>query len=368
MKKICLATYVRSPNYGAALQLYATYKALSELGCDVTIMNYQNPFESDKLSLRYLFSHVGFKEKARQYISSYIFGVKQNAKRNFEPFYQKMKYSARIVSIDEIGNLGDFDVFCVGSDQVWNPRITDGFDDVFILNSSIPRRKISYASSMGSCDIEGYPEEKFIESIKQFSSISVREKIACDFLSEKIQKPIKQVVDPTFLLSSDDWNQVINKINSKKVCNGKYVLVYALGGYFEKNRLLANKVAKKIGAKVVAITLSNRPKKVDKIVNNATPIDFVRIIRDASFVVTNSFHGTCFSLIMGTPFYSVRFGDNPARAEELLAAYGLQERLFREGDKIKPIHLKNNDLVAVKKKIDENARDAKEWLENAIYG
>lgn len=367
MKRVCLVTYTRSPNYGAALQLFATYEALRKIECDVSVINYQNAFEFERTGFKYLFSNVSLKEKMREYISSYVFSVKRNSHRNFDEFYECMKYTDSLESIDKVRGLGDFDLFCVGSDQVWNPKITDGFDDVFILNSRDIAKKISFASSMGSCDMGNYPAGSFIEALNEFDYISVREKVALEYLQSRVSRPIKQVVDPTFVIGKHGWNEYIDIAVDDKRDNERYVLIYALGGYFEESRLLAKQIAKVLGAKVYAITLSNRKKGVDRIITDATPLDFIRYIREASFVVTNSFHGTCFSMIMNTPFYSIRFGDNPARSEELLATYNIQNRLFKKNDKLNSTLLENNDLLNVQPLIEQNACDSLEWLRKAVY-
>lgn len=366
--KVCLITYTRSPNYGAALQLYATYKSLIKLNCDVSVLCYQNRFESEKSGLKFLLSdNVGVKDKIREYVASYLFGVKRNSRRNFNDFYNEMKHTSPIKSVEELSKFEEFDVFCVGSDQVWNPKITGGFDDVFILNSKLNKKKISFSSSMGSVDFSGYSTESFINSLKEYDHISVREEIAYEYLNSRIPNQITKVVDPTLLLGRDAWNEEIMKKTRGINISDKYVLVYALGGLFEKNRQIASEIAQKIGAKVVAITLSNRPKKVDKIITNATPIDFVQLIRDASFVVTNSFHGTCFSMMMQTPFYSVRFGNNPARAEELLKTYNLDNRLLKENEPINYDLLSKDDLIDAKVNLENNVQKSLTWLKESVY-
>ena len=98
------------------------------------------------------------------------------------------------------------------------------------------------------------------------------------------------VVDPTFLFDKDDWMNFWSYKKERPISD-KYVLIYALGGYFNECNTLARQIANKIGAKVVAITLSTRKKNVDEILTNVTPELFVHYIANASFVVTNSFHG-----------------------------------------------------------------------------
>ena len=367
MKKVCLITYTGSPNYGAALQLFATYRVLQDMGCDVSVINYQNQFESEKSGLRYLFSNVGIKEKAREYISSYIFGVKKNAHHNFDDFYKQMKYTPCIHSIDEIKTIGEFDIWCVGSDQVWNPVITNGFDDVFTLNKRLNSKKISYASSMGSCELSNFSDKTFLQSLEQFDYISVRENVALAYLQNRINRPIKKVIDPTFLLGKSGWQECIDANMHTHIPKEKYVLIYALGGDFDKNKNVAISIAKRIDAKVYAITLSNRNKGVDRIITDASPYDFVSYIQNASFVVTNSFHGTCFSLMMGTPFISIRFGANPARAEELLSYCKLEHRLIQSSDMEQIDVLGNEDILEAQSIIAPFAEESREWLKRAVY-
>ena len=100
--------------------------------------------------------------------------------------------------------------------------------------------------------------------------------------------------------------------------------------------------------------------------NHETPLEFVNYIKNAAFVVTNSFHGTCFSIIYGTPFYSVRYGDNPARAEELLEKYHLSDRLYREGNPIDDNLMSNDDIYLARLKLEEDATASEKWLEGAL--
>ena len=260
-KKICLITYCNSYNYGAALQLYATYKKLECMGYDVTVLNYQNKYEASQQSYKFLLINTDIKEKAKYLIATYLFHTRSNSKKNFSGFYKGLKYTTPISDIAEVKNMKQFDVFCVGSDQVWNPRITNGFDEVFTLNGKLPR-KISYASSMGSLQFDGFSEKELISRLADFDSISVREKGAYQYLAQRLpDKAVEQVVDPTILYGREGWDKSICEANVKPPLPAKYVLVYALGGCFESLNSLAHKIAAKLGTKVAAITLSNRPKR-----------------------------------------------------------------------------------------------------------
>lgn len=369
MNNICLITYSKSANYGAALQLFATYEFLLENGYNVNVLDYQNSFETPVSFMGFLTSSSSIKEKLRFLISSYIFSVKRNSEKNFGELYQKLNYSVKVTNRIELQEMSQqYDVFCVGSDQVWNPKITNGFDDIFLLNAQLPK-KISYASSMGSIDFTGYDENKLICSLREFDYISVREKKALDYLCEKhLNINIAQVVDPTFLLGKDGWNNVLKKYGCKHKIKNKYVLVYALGGNHEQCNSIAHKIAKIIKAEVVTISLSCRPKKVDKLITNANPFDFVSLIKNASFVVTNSFHGTCFSFMFEVPFYSIKFENNPIRAVELLEHYGLGNRIFDDQSCIESWAFSNDDLVVSKNAMANDVHSSATWFLEAING
>ncbi|MFA9464607.1 MAG: polysaccharide pyruvyl transferase family protein [Velocimicrobium sp.] len=367
-KKMCLVTYSNSPNYGAALQLFATYKAFEKLNCDVVVLNYENNYEASHNSLQFLFVKKPIKDKIRWLLASFFFGGAKNSKRNFSEFYSKMNYTKKISSAEELFNIEGIDAFCVGSDQVWNPQITNGFDDVFCLRNNFITHKFSYASSMGSANFNDYDTEKFITAMKGFEKISVREEIAAEFVRENISEQVRKVVDPTLLFDSEQWKKIINLSIEKNPIKEKYVLIYALGGLFKESNRIAHEIAERIGAKVAAITLSNRPKGVDYLLNHTTPEEFVQYISNASFVVTNSFHGTCFSIIFGTPFYSIRFNDNPTRAEELLRKYNLQHRMICKGDSLDIAALQINDIYNANMLIKQDSYDSILWLGDAVYG
>ena len=365
-KKVCLITYCHSPNYGAALQLYATYKAIELVGGNPIVLNYDNLHEKSQTNLSYkLFSEKNIKDFFKLLISGYIFRSKINGVKNFEKIYNELNYSKKIESVSELTSFNDVDVFCVGSDQVWNPQITGDYDDVFFLNSdNLAQKRISYASSMGSLN---YPtnDTYVYKALSKFSYISVREGIASDYLSHLLEKNVRTVVDPTLLFDCEEWLQFAR---SSSFCglNEKYVLVYALGGKSETLIKVAKRVAKKIGSKVALITLSTRPRGVDYQICNASPLDFVNLFSKAEFIITNSFHGTCFSINLKKPFLSIYYDANPGRAKDLLTKYELENRFVKTDSDIDDVFFITKDIENANRLIREDANNARVWLERAI--
>ncbi|SFH62477.1 Polysaccharide pyruvyl transferase [Lachnospiraceae bacterium NLAE-zl-G231] len=363
-KKVWLITYVGSANYGAALQLFATYKALEKIGCDVAIVNYENKYEVKQKSLKYLLTNVRLKQKIVWLISSFVFDVRKNSINNFSEFYKSMTYTRKIYKVNEM--IGKADIYCVGSDQVWNPKITHGFDEVFCLANDDLHKKISFASSMGSAEFGLYDTSILKTHLRNFDALSVREQVAANYIKENITNKVVTVVDPTFLFDKDDWMNFWSYKKERPISD-KYVLIYALGGYFNECNTLARQIANKIGAKVVAITLSTRKKNVDEILTNVTPELFVHYIANASFVVTNSFHGTCFSINLGIPFYSIKYAKNPFRASELLEKCGLKKRFYCGKNQIEDCMFKNDDILDAQIYLKEESAKSMKWLRNAIY-
>lgn len=364
-KTIYLITYSKSANYGAALQLYANYKYLEKLGFEVKVVDYQNPYENSQKGIKFLFSNSSVMQKVRWFISSYFFGVMRNSRMNFDSFYNLMNYTDHVKSVEELQDKAD--IYCVGSDQVWNPLITNGFDSVFTLDYPLSGKKISYASSMGSLNFANYDTNCFHEALKAFDLLSVREQKAADYIREMQLNTVEIVLDPTLLFGRDEWLKICENEIQRPI-KGKYVLVYSLAGKSAECGQIANKVAQYIGAEVVNITLSNRKKGIGKDVTNVTPLMFVNYIANASFVVTNSFHGTCFSINMGTPFCSVRFSENPGRAIELLSKFNLLHRLISANDDfiVSEQMVDNLDLISLKSCLAAEIDKSKRWLSNAV--
>ena len=361
MKRIGIITYTKSPNYGAALQLFATYHAFRKINVFPEVVNYTNEFEGNQQSIPYLIRNGHIKDALRIAVAGYIFQSKKLGKDNFEEFYQEMKYSMPIKNIDDIERLS-YDIYCIGSDQVWNPKITNGYDDVFFLNTDSKINKISYASSFGN--LSNVTDSVFVaEALKSFNRISVREKNAEEFLRSVGINNVKTVVDPTLLFDEQEWACFCKK---EYLDYDNYLLIYAIGGEFNRLLNVASPLAERYNLKTMALTLSTRKKKVDYIVNTADPLDFVALIRNAKFVVTNSFHGLCFSVINKTPFLSVKYRPNPDRAENLLSRYNLMHRFYDDGNIIEDGIIESYDLLKSEEILSKDREESWQWLNEAI--
>lgn len=322
-KKIGIITFHRAANFGAMLQSFALKKSLQELGGDRTeIIDYRASsieklykyhwdycFKDITLSFRSIKNVVG----RLGYIS-----ILKKRLQNFRKFEKKyLSPSPKPYT--------DYDVIVFGSDQIWNVGITQNDDIYFGYIGTDKVKKVAYAGSLGHGDIDAFKSK--VRLLKTFSAIGVRElQLISVFLELGIDSFL--CLDPTFLLTSDKWLKYLGlpQITKKRE---KILLVYCIR---DKERVLkaARPIAAKLGLNLVILE-SSETIDVHGISKKATyygPKEFVRCFNDADFVVTDSFHGTVFSILFHKTFVSCRLGDGrDGRAESLLSQIGLITRL-----------------------------------------
>ncbi|WP_273212133.1 polysaccharide pyruvyl transferase family protein [Runella zeae] len=323
--KIGILTFHSAHNYGAVLQAYATKEFLKGLGYDANIIDYRPGYIKDEYEVKYTFKGNLIKLPLR-FIKYFI--LRHSRKRRFNKFEIFINDILNPVS-SELSIPADLDVYVVGSDQIWNPKITKGFDRVFFVDFNFQKRNkvyISYAASMETSNLTSKESKFLAESLNRFDSISVREYELLKLLQPLINKEIYKVLDPTFLLTANRWKELA-KIKRN---DSKYVLVYQVR---EDSRTIkiAKQIASQLEAKIVQlvawVSLSNF---VDSTVaHDASPEEFLGYIKNAECVVTTSFHGTAFSVIFQKNFYYVALKDGKnTRASSLLNSINLENRMI----------------------------------------
>ena len=306
--RIAIVTFHSSQNYGAVLQCYALQTVLIEMGHDIEII--------DRLFDKFNIPSYRFKRVKKVIFPNY-----------FERFREKfLKLSEHINSQQDLYDIQNrYDVIITGSDQIWNPQLTNGFHDVYFCDFCFPKGKsrfIAYAPSMEISRLSTQEAEYLTRVLNCFDALSVRESSLIPILQPLVSQPIQQVLDPTLLLDATAWNPLIGKCPE----NRPYVVLYQV----RENpavRMKAFEIAQSIGGIVVELTARIDCHYSTKY-QTASPADFVTYIRYATYVVTTSFHGTAFSLIFNRPFYTFSLGDNfDSRSASLLESVNLTERL-----------------------------------------
>lgn len=322
-KKIAISTFHSAHNYGAVLQTYALYKTLENMGCEVYLLDYspQKIIKSYTLLPRAC-DYGDIISYSKSWVSLLLdFKRRYNRYKRFNLFLKK-----HFTSFPD--NETEIDFIVVGSDQIWNPEITDGLDEnYFGIHKNIKAIKVfSYAASMGILSLDQKDEKKFISLLSNISNIGVREEALALYIKALTGKDAIINVDPTLLLNRNEWQMGMkNKIVERK----KYLLIYEVKEHLQTSKI-AKEIANELDLDIITLTAKTSYKIGSDCLTDSSPEDFLSLFEGADFIITTSFHGTVFSIINQKNFFTLAFGnDIDLRAKNLLSQVGLTERLIK---------------------------------------
>ncbi len=315
-----IVTFQETNNYGANLQNYALQQAVKQLGGEPETIDYRS---------RYIGRPYGLAHLKNKGLGAYLFGVVgylvyalrgKKTKR----FRRQIAYSPK-VKRQGLAQMNDrYDCFLTGSDQVFNHKLT-GMDGTYMLDFVNDKSKChSYAASLGLAELAPEVQDQYREWLCGFNTLTVREQTAADVLTAALEREVTVVSDPCFLLERADWEKAVVAPKVKK----PYVFVYELA--MSKDVVaLAQKIAKANGLKIVFAPFPMGKAARGSWRLGAGPGEILGLIRDAEYVVTDSFHGTLFSILFNKPFYT-RIAEKKigSRISDLLAKCGLEDRLL----------------------------------------
>lgn len=368
--KAGIITYHNVINYGAALQALALQHTLEKKGVEAQIINYT---PKDVFDVYRSFSAKRFCRACKKSVLLALKDVASNVKnyrllsgkrRDFARFGQRYyHYSGKACADFEKlkTQLPDYDVCFTGSDQVWNPEITRGFDPAYLLDFGRESMvRASYAASIGKSSFSEEEQKELASYLQRMDSISVREKTAATALRPVTDKPVEVVLDPTLLLSQKEW-QTLFSLNEKK---GGYILSYAL--YFDPRlNALADKLSKEKNLPVVHFSKKNLFGNGEQRVPFADPKKFVELFAGADYVVTNSFHGTAFAVNFSKNFVSFVGNSRSSRITDLLDTLGIPERAaVRYTQDL--LQLDDIDYVSVQEKLDAEREKSLAYIKNVL--
>ena len=324
--KVGIITFHRAINYGAVLQTYALKRKIDELGNNTKVIDYINLKEekSSKIiktnSLKSLIGSLIKLKFSRQKNKKFII-----FRKKYLDLTPEIKNKDRIKDLDKV-----FDLFFTGSDQVWNYNITGG-DMTYLLDFASDDKKNSYAASFGVTEIDKKYEKKYKNLLEKFSNISVREEMGKRIVNKLCNKEVYTVLDTTFLLEDIEWKKI-----AKSYKEDKYVLIYLLT-YSEQIYQLAEKLSMDFGLKIIVIAVDIKTFKFNrkyKYYLSAGPEEFLGLFMNAEYVITNSFHGTVFSLIFNKKLIVDYLSDKGKniRLENILKLFNLEDRVLRKNN------------------------------------
>lgn len=367
-KKVGIITQHRVVNYGSVLQTYALQEKIEELGYDCEVIDYY-PERFTPLGMLKRIKNKG--EKFRKsflirtaariiIIPSYII--------RFHMFFtfldNRIGMTSKTYRSEEELKMEKFnyDIFCTGSDQVWNYGWNEKIEySYYLAFAPESARKISYAASFGKSKLDSVEIDETRRLLKRYDAISLREISGVKIVEGLGIKNSVNVLDPTLLLNGKEWRRV----SSGKYRKDKYILVYNLNRN-PKIDSYAKGLSNQMGLEVRYLSYQlHEFYKNGKMFCNPRVEDFLALIDSAQYVITDSFHATAFSLNFNKEFVIVYPGKYSTRLQSILEILGLTDRVAKD-EKDMSIVKSRIDYDRVNKILDAERIKSLNWLASAM--
>lgn len=384
-KKVGIVSCYFKHNYGSMLQAYATQKILDNMEIPNETINIDENIDfangkkkyymSQLTNIPFIKSKLGmiklkFDKKINKDLGNNI-QIRDNKYKEFEKNFKLTKpYKTYKELSEQCVNYSDV---IVGSDQLWLP--VNVVADYYTLNW-VPDNvnKISYATSFGVSTVPDKYKNDYKKFLNRINYLSTREEAGVKLVEQLSDNKATLVCDPTLLLNKEEWMDIQKE---EPIMKEKYILCYFLGSNIE-HRKFAERLKEKTGCKIVSLNHADEYVKYsDKFCDYAPydigPAEWINLIRNAEYVCTDSFHGTVFSLINNTKFFTFERYSNKnskvstnSRIYSLLGIVDLKERILSGTENINDVIKMQIDFDNVNKKLDEFRQNSKEFLKNSL--
>ena len=337
MGSVGTLTFHHVGNYGAILQAYALQQTLVDMGHDVEVIDYQpNWANGSEGSL--------FRRMGRPVIrgARKILGVTgEERQRRTEQFRHENLRLSSTRYLDRVTLHREppvYDAYITGSDQVWNPKIQRNDSSYFLTFAPPGKKRISYAASFGISSLPDRFVSEYRDWLGQLHCVSTREFEGKRIIEQISGRDAQVTLDPTLLLDGEQWSQIAAPYVHKR----PYILYYCIWGdrlMTSSSIRIARQVSTLTGWDIISVGGRPEMKLVlwRNCVPNAGPSEFVGLFQNASFVVTDSFHGTAFAINYERPFAVIANLSLPpeqarsSRITTLLKMLGIENRLVPAG-------------------------------------
>lgn len=314
MKKIGIITINDNNNIGNRLQNYAIQFVLKKMNLlSITLKNERYSNTKNKYILRIIKNFLKF--------STYS---KSEKRRNcFKNFNNNINFSKK--KINAFSKLKKYDYIITGSDQVWNPNF-GRLREVDLLEIVEPKKRVSFSASFGISKLPEQYNEKLKNSLKDYKAISVREDAGKKIIQDVVGRTdVEVLVDPTMLLSAEEWDKVSKKPEQLKT--DKFILNYFLGELSEERKKEIQRIADENNCEVINILDKNSP------FYETGPSEFLYLEKNAFLICTDSFHSSVFAILYSRPFIVFDREDRHekmnSRLETLLSKFKLENRWYK---------------------------------------
>ena len=352
-----IITFHCSYNYGSVLQAYALQEYISGLGFNVFVINYKDVRDFSQYEL---FRISSYKKSPKSLISDIVFlGKHIKRKNSFEQFIcNNLRLTEKVYTdVQKMTDLNDYiDIFVCGSDQIWNLDCTDGINPAFFLSFAREDKiKIAYAPSLAHSSFRNDYREELKEYLDRIDYISVREPSTVDYIESIIQRIIPSVVDPTLLVDEEIYDKVLLPINTDE----HFVFAYMIS-YNEEMVAYCNSFSREKGLKLYYVTPSCLNKMDGINEYGASPGQFLSYIKNADYVITNSFHAVVFSVVFHKQFVTFSSGQSYSRITDLLNSLSIKERTNYDNME------KEIDYITVADKLVSIVKQSKAYINSAL--
>lgn len=380
LKKILILSFRNPFNYGAELQVFSLGKKLRMLGYDAEILNLARPgFDIDARSSKHFkpLYDGSLRAKLKKQLHFYkrnLFWLLHYRRtklkiQNSNMFHAKYNFFTkhRYCNFDELYSTSfGYSHYIVGSDQVWNFEYPFSLEPYF-LSFVKSGKKIAYAASIGHLKLPDSLKEYYRRHLQTFDLISMREVQGSAIVSELLGRPIETLLDPTLLITPEEWREIFS-IEDKP----NNALVIYLRSYSPYILRLAKEIASRRGLKRIIyisteVAYAFKDPEVDYRFDVTAP-EFVSLFANASFVLTNSFHGTAFAVNFGRCFFTVvnERMKTSSRFYSLLEQVGLLDRICKEGMSFELINDNPIPIKEIRQKLDDLRKLSFKFLEDAL--
>lgn len=359
-------------NYGSLLQSIATQRVLEQLGHDCQIIDYQR---EDERGLKMIETQVACKpEWARNLLKklAYIamrYPTEIHAQLRFDRMRREyLRMTVRCATHEDLKKL-EADVFMTGSDQVWGPTMCGKYDPAYFLSFvNGYTRKVAYAGSFGRTDFTAEILEEYKSLLERYDAITVRENSAVETLNKMGLSCRGQVLDPTLLLTAEEWDREMKVDAQPLPVKGKYVLVYQI--HSDKNlNDYAIRFARHTGMPLYRVSAyMHHANRGGKFVYCPDVRKFLALVKNCTYFVTDSFHGTAFALNFNKDFIEILPNNKTgSRNQSILQLTGLTGRIVTDYQDFS-IAQKEIDYTRVNRIFEQERKKSLSLLSEMLQG
>lgn len=368
MRKIGILTFSFSSNPGSVLQAYALQEKVAELGYNPLIISYERNCADKPMLGKNVFCKPVSKWTVKKIISWLLRMIAYPVRMHkYERFFKKYYNEFPTGPYDKKGLASiseEYYKFIVGSDQVWNLESLNVDETYFLDFVDKNSKKVSYAASFGQNGVPEEREETISPLINDFYAISVRETEGVKTVKDLTGRDASWVVDPSLLIDNKVWHNL-----AKKPKERNYVLLY-VREKSDETEAFAEKLAKEYNLEVIRVFIHWKCNSSGKRICALGPLEWLGYMKYAKYIVTNSFHGICFSVAFKKEFFVDLLKGNKlntnTRIEGVLEQFGLSERRTENFENVK--NLEEIDYAPVYSILEKRRSESLKYLEEALKG